>query len=145
MYGCGWRRRRTRCPSARARGGRARRLRAVPGARPALLGIRNLRGQILPVVDLAPLLGDPADQRRGTRLLVAEAGGRRAGFAIDEVTGVGEPGRAGRGDRVGSADGGHAQRRRPVGVVDVPRIFDALAGISGIIAAPGGRDGGRTR
>ena len=62
-------------------------IRAVPGARQEILGIRNLRGQILPVADLASLLGDPRTTPAGL-LLVAEAGGRQAGFAIDEVTGV---------------------------------------------------------
>src|SRR5258708_35698336 len=62
---------------------------AVPGSRPQLLGVRNMRGQILPVVDLALLLGVPRTAPP-TRLLVAEAGGRQAGFAIDQVSEVGE-------------------------------------------------------
>ena len=47
-------------------------VRAVPGARPELLGVRNLRGQILPVSDLARLLEIPRTVPPG-RLLVAEA------------------------------------------------------------------------
>ena len=39
-------------------------LTAVPGAGPEMLGVRNLHGQILPVVDLAPLLGIPRRCRR---------------------------------------------------------------------------------
>ena len=62
-------------------------VRAVPGARPELLGIKSVRGQILPVVDLARLLGVHRTAPP-TRLLVAEARGFRVGFAIDEVTGI---------------------------------------------------------
>src|SRR5262249_33103954 len=65
------------------------RVEAVPGARPEMLGVRNVRGQILPVADLAPLLG-LARAAPPDRLLLAEAGGRRAGFAVDEVSGVSE-------------------------------------------------------
>src|SRR6202161_1329195 len=54
---------------------------AVPGSGPEMLGLRNLRGQILPIVDLALLLGIDA-VTRPARLLVAEAGGRPAGVAI---------------------------------------------------------------
>jgi len=62
-------------------------VRAVPGARPEVLGVRNRRGQILPVVDLARLLGI-ARPGPPSRLLVAEARGCQAGFAIDEVSWV---------------------------------------------------------
>jgi purine-binding chemotaxis protein CheW len=61
----------------------------VPGVRPEVLGVRNLRGQILPVIDLAMLLG-VARTASPSRLLVAEADGKAAGLAIDEVSGVDE-------------------------------------------------------
>ena len=61
----------------------------VPGSGPEVLGVRNLRGRILPVLDLGFLLGVPRAAPPG-RLLVAEAGDREAGFAINEVTWVGE-------------------------------------------------------
>ena len=48
----------------------------VPGSRPEMLGVRNMRGQILPVVDLALLLGIPRTAPPG-RLVVAEAGAVR--------------------------------------------------------------------
>ena len=51
-------------------------LTTVPGARPEILGVRNLRGQILPVIDLAQLLGlNPVTPPR--QLLVAESGSVR--------------------------------------------------------------------
>ena len=61
----------------------------VPGAPPSVLGVRNLRGQVLPVIDLAGVLGT-AHARGAQRLVIAEEAGRRAGLAIDEVTDVAE-------------------------------------------------------
>src|SRR5260370_1304594 len=64
-------------------------LTAVPGSPRQILGVRNLRGQILPVIDFALLLGlNPAAPPR--QLLVAEAGRVQAGFAVDDVSNVGE-------------------------------------------------------
>ena len=57
----------------------------VPGAHGSVLGVRNLRGEVLPVFDLAVVFGIPRNEPP-LRLLVAEHGGKRAGFAIDEVT-----------------------------------------------------------
>jgi chemotaxis signal transduction protein len=58
----------------------------VPGARAAVLGVRNLRGQVLPVVDLATLFELP--QPDPERIVIAEHGALRAGFAVDSVAGV---------------------------------------------------------
>lgn len=99
----------------------------VPRARPELLGIRNLRGQILPVIDLARLLGVP-HAAAPALLLVAEASGRRAGFAIDEVSGLGElpdPDEETDSDLLAGAVLSHGGL---VGVIDTPRVFDALDG-----------------
>jgi len=100
---------------------------AVPGARPELLGIRNLRGRILPVADLARVLGivRSAPLRR---LVVAEDAGRRAGFAVDEVPGIGElpdPDQDTGSELLAGAalSGGDL-----IGVIDVTRVFDSLAG-----------------
>ncbi|HWH96719.1 MAG TPA: chemotaxis protein CheW [Baekduia sp.] len=60
----------------------------VPGAGPAVLGVRNLRGQVIPVIDLTVLLGVRA-QRPPEQILVAEESGRCAGLAVDSVTDVG--------------------------------------------------------
>src|SRR5213593_1593813 len=59
----------------------------VPGATAAVLGVRNLRGQVLPVVDLAVVFGLP----RGTApelIVVTDDGGGKAGLAVDSVVGV---------------------------------------------------------
>jgi purine-binding chemotaxis protein CheW len=61
----------------------------VPGAPAAILGVRNLRGQVLPVVDLASVLG-LSPGLAAERIVVAESGGRRAGLAVDSVDDVEE-------------------------------------------------------
>jgi chemotaxis signal transduction protein len=97
----------------------------VPGAAPEMLGVRNLRGQILPVVDLAHVFGIPASDAP-RRLLVAEARGHRAGFAIDEVSDI----------EMLSGDLEEAESHllsgacltedELVGIVDIERVFESL-------------------
>lgn len=64
----------------------------VPGAADSVLGLRNVNGEIVPVFDLAKVLGIEHDGRRSDaglrRLLVAECDGQRAAFAVDEVIDV---------------------------------------------------------
>ena len=60
----------------------------VPGAPPHFLGVMNLDGEVLPVIDFATLMGlgradEPAE------ILVVEAGDGRAGLAVDAVTATG--------------------------------------------------------
>jgi purine-binding chemotaxis protein CheW len=59
----------------------------VSGAPLSVLGLCNLRGEIVSVVDLASVLGLKRDEDP-TRLLVATDRGRRAGLAIDAVIDV---------------------------------------------------------
>jgi hypothetical protein len=79
------------------------------------------------VIDLARLLGVPRTAAPAC-LLVAEASGRRAGFAIGEVSGLGElpdPDEETDSDLLAGAvlsDGGL------IGIIDTPRVFDALDG-----------------
>ena len=99
----------------------------VPGASSSVLGVRNLRGQVLPVFDLARVFGV---EREGTphKLVVAEDGARRAGFAIDEVTDVGElPDPSEEGGESAFLRGASLVGDALVGVIDVPRLFDAVA------------------
>lgn len=58
----------------------------MPGAPRAVLGVRNLRGQVLPVIDLGQVLGIGAE---GTRwLVVGEHAGHRAGLTAAELEDV---------------------------------------------------------
>ena len=94
----------------------------MPGARPRRPRRPEPARPGPAVFDLAPSSGSRATAV-AQRLVVAEHGGRRAGFAVDEVTDVGElPPTARRPSRSfsrGAAldDGGL------VGVVDVARLF----------------------
>jgi purine-binding chemotaxis protein CheW len=97
----------------------------LPGSRAEALGVRHLRGQILPVFDLATLFGI---QRTDVpqRLLVAESDGRRAGFAIDEVSDVGELTEPAEETESDLLVGATLSGTDLIGVIDVPRLFAAL-------------------
>jgi len=60
----------------------------VPRAQPWLLGVGNLRGTLLPVVDLKLFLqGERSIPREGQRVLVVRQGGGDVALVIDEVFG----------------------------------------------------------
>jgi chemotaxis signal transduction protein len=56
----------------------------VPGSGATLLGLRNLRGEILPALDLRVVLGVAA-AAAPRHIVVVGQGDRRAGLAVDEV------------------------------------------------------------
>lgn len=60
----------------------------LPGAPPAVLGLQNIRGDVVPLLDLGVLLGGGASQARGAIVMV-EHDGRRAALSVDELVGVG--------------------------------------------------------
>lgn len=60
----------------------------VPGSVAEIMGVRNLRGRVIPVMALAALLGLPGKDPE--RIVVAELGERCAGLAVDAVVDVGE-------------------------------------------------------
>jgi purine-binding chemotaxis protein CheW len=61
----------------------------VPLAPSFVLGLANLRGTVMPVVDLAPLLGLPARQSEGQTLgVVLGHGPLTAAAAVDSVLGL---------------------------------------------------------
>ena len=61
----------------------------VPEAPPAVRGIINLRGTILPLIDLRERFGrDASGKGPDLRILVSESGGRSLGFIVDRVTEV---------------------------------------------------------
>jgi len=96
----------------------------VPGAGPAVLGVRNLRGQVLPVVDLATIF--EVAPGKAERIVIAERGGLRAGLAVDAVAGVEQLPEAteevGSGHLVGAALADGAL----VGVIDVESVLAAV-------------------
>jgi purine-binding chemotaxis protein CheW len=96
----------------------------VPGASPALLGVRNLRGQVLPVIDLAGVLGLP---RTGSpeRIVVAENRGRKAGLAVDSVAGVEQLPAASEQADSPHLKGAALSGGMLVGVVELASVLDA--------------------
>ena len=57
----------------------------LPLAPSHLPGLVNLRGSVLPVIDLAPLKGEPPTEASGAYLVVAGASGERAAFLSEEL------------------------------------------------------------
>jgi purine-binding chemotaxis protein CheW len=62
-----------------------RRIHPLPDMPPRLLGVLRLRGDLVPVVDVAPLLSLALSAERAPTVLVVDAGGRRLGVAADHV------------------------------------------------------------
>jgi purine-binding chemotaxis protein CheW len=61
----------------------------VPGAPPPLLGVANLRGTVMPILDVRPLLGlPPHTMERRTNTLVLGNRSLQAAIAIDAVLGL---------------------------------------------------------
>ncbi|MEY3220978.1 MAG: hypothetical protein RIT27_2335 [Pseudomonadota bacterium] len=61
----------------------------VPGAKSWVNGIANIRGQLLPVIDLkACLTGNNTLLEKKTRLLILNQSGVSAGILVDEVVGI---------------------------------------------------------
>jgi purine-binding chemotaxis protein CheW len=98
----------------------------VPGAPERILGVCNLRGEVLAVVDLAQVLGigraGPAH-----RLVVAEDGGVRAGLAVDAVDDVAELPPATHPVDAPLVTGAAMVGEDLVGLLDVPVLLDACA------------------
>ena len=64
---------------------------AVPNVPAYVRGVMNLRGRILPVLDLRTRFGLPpleADRRKLSRIVIVEAGGLTAGLIVDAVSEV---------------------------------------------------------
>lgn len=99
----------------------------VPGSDGSVLGVQNLRGEVLPVFDLASVLGI-ARVGVAQRLLVVEHDGRRAAFAIDEVLDVAELPAPTEEAESALLHGAALDDGGLVGVVDVAQLFRTLAG-----------------
>jgi purine-binding chemotaxis protein CheW len=97
----------------------------VPGAPPSVLGVRNLRGQVLPVIDLAAVLGTTGSNR-ADKLVIAEEAGRRAGLAIDQVTDVGDLAGPMQESDSPFLSGSTLTNGELIGIVDVEGVFAAV-------------------
>lgn len=98
----------------------------VSGARQEILGVRNLRGHIVAIVDTASLFDLP----RGARLewmVVVEDAGRRAGLAVSSVGELGAVEEATEAPESEYLAATGLVGGAPVGVVDLPAVFAELA------------------
>jgi purine-binding chemotaxis protein CheW len=61
----------------------------VPRAPHFMEGVINLRGQLIPIIDLRTRFGMPrAEQTKSTRIVVTEIGSKRVGIVVDSVSEV---------------------------------------------------------
>lgn len=61
----------------------------IPGAQPWVKGLANVRGTLIPIIDLRILLNaGRVKQQKHTRMLVIKNDGAVAGFMVDEVFGM---------------------------------------------------------
>jgi len=98
----------------------------VWGASPLVAGLRNLRGAVLPVIDLAAALGLPS-RSDAAYVVVVESGGATAGLGVDDIIDV-EPLPA----DLQPADQAGLRGRALVGeelagVIDVPAVLGLAA------------------
>ena len=107
----------------------------LPLAPPFVLGLANLRGSVMPVVDLAPLLGLPPREARAQTLgLVLGHGAWKAAAVVDTVLGL-EP--------VQSRDGGVPNGMSVAGEDGSIPVLDAgvmLTALRGAMGAAGGNN-----
>lgn len=98
----------------------------VPGAPLAVIGVRNVQGQLVPVLQLATLLAIGADPNP-SRIVIVEDGPHRAALAVDEVEAV-----AGVPDGTETSDspllsGAVLVDGVLVGLIDVPALLATAA------------------
>jgi len=61
----------------------------VPGTQPWIKGLANIRGTLLPIVDLQDYLGQPAiSLKQQSRILIIQQGELNVGLLVDEVIGL---------------------------------------------------------
>jgi purine-binding chemotaxis protein CheW len=97
----------------------------VPGAAAEVLGVRNLRGQVIPVIDLASLFGLP-NEAPFERIVVAEDGDRTAALAVEavlDVTDLSDPAEESDSPYL---TGAALIEGTLVGVVDVGAVLDGI-------------------
>jgi purine-binding chemotaxis protein CheW len=99
----------------------------VPGANASVMGVRNLRGQVVPILSLARVLDVP-DGPAPQRIVIAEDSDRKAGLAVDEVIGVEELPEPSEEVASPHVVGAALAEGSLVGLVDVPSILDTIQG-----------------
>lgn len=92
----------------------------IANAASHMLGIMNLRGVIVPIIDLRRLLGLPAENGVNTVTVVVNFGGRTVGLVVDGVSDVVALG------------GTQIQPRPPLGTVDA----DFIVGLATLDTTP---------
>ena len=60
----------------------------LPFSKDHILGVIDLRGKVIPIVDLGKKFGIIADLTKSSRIVVVDIGGKKIGLAIDAVTNV---------------------------------------------------------
>jgi purine-binding chemotaxis protein CheW len=103
----------------------------IPGAGASVLGIFNLRGGIVPVFDLAHVLGVAADGAR-QRVLIVDGNGRPIGFAVDEVSDVTELSDATEPTDSELLCGAALIAGKLVGFIDLPALLATLQRKTGV-------------
>jgi len=105
------------------------RVTAVPGAPAGVLGVCNLRGAVLPVVQVNELLGQDAEG--GRFIVIADVDGFLAGVTVDEILGVEPlPGEL-EPDAAAGVRGRALVDGELVGVLDTGEILRLLADAAG--------------
>jgi purine-binding chemotaxis protein CheW len=110
----------------------------------ALAGVTNLRGEVLPVIDLAALLDGDAETRAEPAeprvVVVRERAGakRRVGLKVDALLGLREAPAAGRAEVPPAVQARLGEL--VVGVVTEPAPAFALLSVEGILNAPAFRE-----
>lgn len=94
----------------------------VPGAPPDVIGVRNIHGQVIPVIDMAGRLGLDRDTE-APLIVVAQDGGRQAALAVDEVLAVGEIPEASNETESDLLAGAAAIEGSLVGIVNVAAVL----------------------
>jgi chemotaxis signal transduction protein len=97
----------------------------LPGSGSSVVGVRNLRAQVVPVFDLASVLGSPGGG--ATVLVVAECGDRRAALGVDGVVDVAALDAPVQAAELDVLNGAVLDGDSLVGILDPERLFDALA------------------
>lgn len=61
---------------------------AIPNSSPALIGVTNIRGKVLPIFDLRKILSAEAEIKDDTRIILVECQGKTMGIVVDEANEV---------------------------------------------------------